>query len=152
MDVGAASAFGCDGLRACAGVDVCPQPGSVAALTNTEGALGISGDASWEGRGHVLEPPGPGVVEAEGAVTSLGSVQPKTDPRGERPVRWLGQGPHFTPPMERQTAEDSDGVTLTCVARRACRACLERALRKDSASSSRTGVRYDLQGEQPDQA
>lgn len=45
MDVGAASAFGCDGLRACAGVDVCPQPsvlwaglpGSVAALTNTEG-------------------------------------------------------------------------------------------------------------------
>lgn len=117
-----------------------------------QGTLGISGDASWEGRGHVLEPPGPGVVEAEGAVTSLGSVQPKTDPRGERPVRWLGQGPHFTPPMERQTAEDSDGVTLTCVARRACRACLERALRKDSASSSRTGVRYDLQGEQPDQA
>lgn len=43
----------------------------------------------------MLEPAGPDVMEVEGAVTSLGSVQPKTDPRRERPIWWLGPDPHF---------------------------------------------------------
>lgn len=40
---------------------------------------------------------------------------------------------------------DRGEATPTCVDLRVCRACLERAFRRDSASSSRTGVRYDLQ-------
>lgn len=48
-------------------------------------------------------------------------------------------------PPNRKTDERTQKVTRTCVDLRVCRACRERAFRKDSASSSRTGVRYDLQ-------
>lgn len=53
-----------------------------------------------------------------------------------------GGGPGVVNGQER--TKDRKEATPTCVDLRVCRACLERAFRRDSASSSRTGVRYDL--------
>lgn len=64
------------------------------------------------------------------------------------------RGPHTRPslsstsPASSRSSPSHPFPSLTWVDLRVCRACLDRAFLSDSASSSRTGVRYDLQGKQ----